>query len=167
MIVVGGNKVSCLSNLCKILRIGPGIFVWKYIDFLTRKIRNLIQRKPQDALLHQKSKKIYPGLAKQDYQGLMILLVDGRCASSCEHSIERFQQMPHTLIVGQNSAGFIHYADGGRITLPNSGLSVFVTRSFYQYKDDRMVERTGYAPDVYVASGKNALDVAVRKLGHK
>ena len=115
-------------------------------------------------LTRDRSQAGYGGKWRRDYPGLVVVLLDSGCESSCEHSLEFFQQMPRVVFVGQNSGGAIHYADVGRIVLPESGITVFVATTYYDYHDGRGLEREGYPPDVRVRSGNDALESAVRYL---
>lgn len=90
------------------------------------------------------------------------LLIDGECASSGESTVDFFEYNPLVKRVGENTAGYIHFGNNGRVVLPNSGVAIQMAISFNRYRDGRFIEKIGIAPDIRVPAGKDALEYAVQ-----
>ena len=98
------------------------------------------------------------------FKGPIRLLVDSECASSCESVIMFFKNHPNAKIVGENSAGFVHFGNVGMVWLKNSNIFVAVPTSGHEYKDGTFVEKTGFPPDIRVPSGQDALEIALKEI---
>jgi hypothetical protein len=96
------------------------------------------------------------GFAKPIY-----ILIDRACGSSCESTLETFEQHPYVTTVGENTFGDIHFAEAALVILPNSQIQLQFGTHYTKYKDGRFVERTGYAPSVKVLDGQDALAAAI------
>lgn len=101
---------------------------------------------------------------KKLYGRPLLILQDGNCASSCESIIEMFKAHPRARTVGENTAGMVHFCPTGTLVLPNSRIFVLMGTQYNKYKDGRFIEKKGYAPDVRVEPGADALDAAVKVL---
>jgi hypothetical protein len=97
------------------------------------------------------------------FKGQIQILTDRQCASSCESAIQFFEKLPNVTRIGENTGGYLQYGGVGTLLLPNSHLLISLPTQAFKYFDGRMVEKIGYAPDVRVAPGTDALDVALRR----
>lgn len=88
------------------------------------------------------------------------LLMDKDCASSCESTIDFFEFNPYAKKVGENTAGFVHFGNNGRVFLQNSGISVQMAMSYNAYFDGRFIEKKGLTPNILVPEGRNAMEFA-------
>lgn len=88
------------------------------------------------------------------------LLVDADCASSCESTVDFFEFNPLARVVGENTAGYIHFGNNGNVFLKNSGIKLQMAVSYNSYYDGRFVEKVGITPSIKVSPGKDALDIA-------
>lgn len=98
------------------------------------------------------------------FKGPVRILIDGGCASSCENGVEFFEKFPGVKRVGENTGGFVHFGNVGTLLLKNSHLIVSIPTQSYTYEDGRFVEKIGYAPDIHVSPGSDALESALRDL---
>jgi len=96
--------------------------------------------------------------SKFRHRGPIYLLIDNKCSSSGESSVDFFENIPRVTKVGQNTAGMVHFGNNGFVMLANSSLVIQLATSFNSYKDGRFIEKTGIKPDIYIESGKNALN---------
>ncbi|MBT4790333.1 MAG: hypothetical protein HON90_02080 [Halobacteriovoraceae bacterium] len=112
---------------------------------------------------HQKGKFI----PKKGFNKPIYFLVDRRCASSCEHTLEYFEAHPKRKVFGENTAGLIHFGDTGRLILPYSGIDILISVKYLKYKDGRFAERKGYTPDVMLKNGEDALDSALKDIQNR
>ncbi len=87
--------------------------------------------------------------------------MDRWCASSCESTIQFFEYNTPAKKVGEHTAGFLHFANGGLLILPNSGIRFQMASGYYSYLDGVFREKKGILPDIQVPEGENALDWAV------
>jgi hypothetical protein len=96
------------------------------------------------------------GFAKPIY-----ILIDRACGSSCESTLETFEQHPYVTTVGENTFGDIHFAEAAIVVLPNSQIQVQFGTHYTKYKDGRFVERIGYGSKLRVKPGEDALETAL------
>lgn len=100
--------------------------------------------------------------ASHGYDRPIYVLVDHGCASSCESIVELLRAHPRVTFVGENTGGFVHFGNLGLLVLPGSRVFVQIPSDYWRLRGGRYVERVGYAPDVRVAPGKDALEVVLR-----
>lgn len=92
----------------------------------------------------------------------LFILIDRRCASSCESTVDYFEYIPGVVTVGENSAGFIHFSNNGLVILKNSGVSIRLATTYNSYKDGRFLEKVGITPKIQVPAGEDALGYALK-----
>jgi Peptidase family S41 len=100
------------------------------------------------------------------YNKPIYILMDRVCASSCESTIDAFENHPKVQRVGTNTAGMTHFGNIGKIVLPNSKVQVQIPTHFKEYKDKRFIERIGIRPDISVPSGNDAYDFLIKFVGN-
>jgi hypothetical protein len=132
----------------------------KLIDDLKAKRESALAGKiPSEAWVHaEKNQPAYnpaKGLKKPIY-----LLMDQACASSCESTIDFFEFNPSVKRVGENTAGYIHFGNNGRVYLKNSGARIQLATTYNQYVDGRFLEKKGISPDIKVPPAQDALEFA-------
>lgn len=88
------------------------------------------------------------------------ILMDADCGSSCESTINSFELNPNTRLVGENSAGYVHFGNNGVVFLGHSGIMLQFAVSYNSYVDGRFIEKAGINPHVRVTPGKNAMEAA-------
>lgn len=94
--------------------------------------------------------------------GPALVLADAGCGSSCENAVHLLRQMPkRVIVVGENTMGAIHSGQAGRLVLPNSRIVVQIATQWVRYPNDVTYEKVGFAPDVPVAAGDDALEIAL------
>lgn len=101
---------------------------------------------------------------RQVFQSEVYVLIDRACASSCETTMQVLENLPHRVLVGENTFGAVEHGEVGRLILPNSKISVSLSTMNVQFRDGRHVEKTGYAPDLRVPEGGDALTAALRTI---
>jgi C-terminal processing protease CtpA/Prc len=99
-------------------------------------------------------------LTSSPHEGPVAVLVDAACGSSCENAVHLFRKVGAT-IVGENTAGAIHFGQAGRLVLPNSKTVIVVATQYVRYDDGSFLEKVGFSPDVPVAPETDAMDVAL------
>lgn len=92
------------------------------------------------------------------------VLIDAGCASACETTIQVLESLPQRILVGQNTLGAVEYGEMGRVLMPNSKVSVTLTTMSVEFKDKRHPEKIGYAPDILVKAGGDALAEAIESI---
>jgi C-terminal processing protease CtpA/Prc len=97
------------------------------------------------------------------FQPEVYILADRGCASACETTMQVLEKLPRRILVGENTFGAVEYGDVGRVILPHSRVSVTLSTMSVQFRDGRRVEKTGYAPDIRVQEGGDALATALSR----
>lgn len=93
----------------------------------------------------------YVGKRKSKFASKIILITDSGCASSCETVVEKLGVLPFVTVVGQNTAGALHYSNAIHVILPNSGVIVQTPTLYHRYENDAP-EGVGYKPDIILDS---------------
>jgi hypothetical protein len=94
------------------------------------------------------------------------VLIDGRCASSCESTTDYLSAIPLVKTVGERTAGYIHFGNNGNVVLRNSGIVLQMAVSYNSYRDGRFLEKIGLTPQIAVPPGSNAMDAAWTDFSH-
>ena len=84
------------------------------------------------------------------------------CASSCETLLFLAKQSEKTILVGENSGGYVGYGENGAVNTPcyNFSLTCPMTR----YKEQRKYEATGVIPDHQLAYDSDWIQQTIRLL---
>lgn len=102
-----------------------------------------------------------PPIANPAFKGKTFILIDQKCASSCELTLDYFEKIKNTTLVGEHTRGAIHTTFPGKALLENSHVRVKIPTVFINYVDHRNLETKGHKPHVPVAAGKDALTAAL------
>ncbi len=92
------------------------------------------------------------------------VLIDKRCASACENTLQALEKLPHRVLVGENSRGMVEYGELGRVRLPNSHVVVSLSTMRSEFRDRRNPEKIGYSPDQRVPENEDALAAALQRI---
>jgi hypothetical protein len=132
----------------------------RFVAKRDQQIRGEASPTPSDASkgdtsdLRQKHDQMKP-VGKKIY-----ILVDADCASSCESTVDFFESYPEVVLVGENTAGYIHFGNNGIVILKNSGIELRMGTSYNSYVDGRFIEKKGIAPKIQVTTGGDAMQSA-------
>ncbi len=88
------------------------------------------------------------------------ILMDSDCGSSCESTINSFELNPNVRLVGENTAGYVHFGNNGAVFLNHSGVMLQFAASYNSYIDGRFIEKIGIPPHFPTAPGTDALETA-------
>ncbi len=97
------------------------------------------------------------------YRKPIYILTDWRTMSSAEMFCTRMRPHPYVKFVGDNTRGGEVYGDVGQVILGESTIK-FVFGCIYRELAQENFELNGYAPDIRVADGADAYDVAMQDL---
>ncbi len=100
-------------------------------------------------------------LKSGSYLGPIYILTDSDCASSCESTLEYLLMHPLAKSVGENTGGYVNYGEIGRFLLPNSRIMVRFATKYFKYADGRSYEKVGFAPNIVLKKGQDAMRVAL------
>lgn len=103
--------------------------------------------------------------ASKIYSGNIYVLIDRHCGSACETTLQALEAFPKLITVGENTTGVVTYLNAGLIFLKNSSLVMAMPSRASVFKDGRVVEKIGYAPQIPIAAGRDALDELLSILG--
>lgn len=93
------------------------------------------------------------------------LLIDRYSGSSSESAVDLFEAYPHRIVVGENSAGALHFTEVGMFVLPHSGIMILCPTKRRVYEDRRFLETKGIVPDIQVTPGEDGWAVVLAQLG--
>ena len=102
-----------------------------------------------------------PIAGRHAYTGKVYVLINRNTASSGESTTDYLGALPFAKVVGENSAGAIHFGTMGLIELPNSKIVISLGIDYLAYRDGSFHELTGINPSVRVPDGQDALDYIV------
>lgn len=93
------------------------------------------------------------------------LLYNRGCASSCETLVFLAQRSDKTILMGENSGGYVGYGNVFSVTTPCHGFGLQVTTT--RYRNQRKYEVIGVAPDVRLNNNEDWIEAAKNKLKEK
>lgn len=125
-----------------------------------RRLQLRILRGEVEPWVHRKVAR-HPIPSPPAYDRPVFILADAACASSCESSLEALRSHPRARFVGERTAGFIHFGNGGLVVLPHSQIRLYVPTKYNEYSDGTFYDKVGFTPDVAVPPGRDAFDVAL------
>jgi hypothetical protein len=132
----------------------------RHIGVLEQRLAEARHRAATRVEIERKDQRVR-GRASRAYEGRVVLLVDGGCASACEMMIALARQLPNAIVAGTSTRGAMEVGEIATFRLPRSGVVVrFGTRRYRDPSGD-FTEARGYAPDVRL-SGEDALIEAMR-----
>lgn len=105
--------------------------------------------------------------ARASFAKNIYVLIDGRCASSCETTLQALEALPHRILVGENSSGTVEYGNVGMLVLPHSHLAVQLSTLANRFRDHRHPEKRGYEPQIRIPAGQDALSALLSRLNSK
>lgn len=109
-----------------------------------------------------RTEAVRSGVAREAFAGKLYVLMDRRCGSSCENTLQFLEALPGRVLVGENSMGAVTYGEVGKIILPNAKIAVSLSTTITRFRDRRAPERLGYAPDL--KSDGDALATALAQI---
>ena len=112
-------------------------------------VRNEVEALPFQSLLpYQITEEVkrLEGKRANPYRSRITLIIDGKCASSCETIVEKISMHPKARVIGQNTLGAIHFSNVETFILPHSGIIVQLPTLLQVYENDAL-EGIGYRPN--------------------
>ncbi|NER19090.1 S41 family peptidase [Spongiivirga citrea] len=95
----------------------------------------------------------------------VVVITNRNCASSCETLLFWAKKSDKSVLVGENSGGYVGYGEVGTVQTPcyNFTLSCTMTR----YQEQRKYEVIGISPDIYFDNQKDWITQAIQVLQEK
>mgnify|MGYP001799580550 CR=1 FL=1 len=114
------------------------------VAWISREVRRMEKAKPNSWIVRSKGGKSR-AKAVANYPTSVAVIQNQYCASSCETLLFWAKQSEKTILVGENSGGYVGYGENGSVSTPcyNFTLTCPMTR----YKEQRKYEATGIVPD--------------------
>ena len=94
------------------------------------------------------------------YPKNVAVITNKNCASSCETLLFLAKESKKTIIVGENSGGYVGYGEIGRVPTPHFELGSTMTR----YDKQRAYEVDGVPPTYYLNNQENWINQTLRLL---
>ncbi|MCC6281136.1 MAG: hypothetical protein IT262_11075 [Saprospiraceae bacterium] len=90
------------------------------------------------------------------------IIVNNKCASSCESLLFWAKESKKTILVGENSGGYVGYGEIGGVDTPCFGFHLGCTMT--RYHDQRQFEVVGLAPDYRLDNQSDWIEQTLRLL---
>lgn len=87
------------------------------------------------------------------------VLYDKNCASACETLLFDAMQSSKTILVGENSGGYVGYGENGNVETPC--YSFYLTCTMTRYHSQRQYEVVGIPPDYLLNNDKDWIEQAI------
>ncbi len=97
------------------------------------------------------------------FAGQIFALVDSNTASSGEWTALYLQQHPNTVIIGEKTAGMVHFGNSGLLRLPHSQLEITLCMKINEFVDGRFFEKVGITPNI-VLQNQDSLEYVLSKM---
>jgi hypothetical protein len=105
-------------------------------------------------------------LGSEAFQGKVVVLVDRQCASACEVTTLFLKTLPFVVVVGEATAGVLHFANSGLIQLPNSKILFGLPTTWIGFADGVYRESIGISPDIQTPTDAEALTSALKLISN-
>lgn len=92
------------------------------------------------------------------------ILMNTKCYSSCESTIDTFEYNPFVKKIGTNTGGMVHFGNIAVLFLKNSLLFIQTPTHVNFYRDGRFIEQKSIKPDIEVKDGTDAYDYLAREV---
>jgi len=89
----------------------------------------------------------YYGKRSNPYESKIVIITDSGCLSACETIVEKMAGHPKVKFVGAHTGGALLYSNAMSITLPNSGIYIYIPSRLDVYETP-IREGYGYNPTV-------------------
>lgn len=96
------------------------------------------------------------------YPAKVAIMVNNKCASSCESLLFWAKESKKTILVGENSGGYVGYGEIGGVDTPCFGFNLGCTMTRYRYQ--RQFEVVGIPPDVRLDANADWLEQTLKLL---
>lgn len=94
-----------------------------------------------------KTEERYYGVRANLYQSRIVVITDSGCLSACETIVEKMAGHPKVKFVGAHTGGALLYSNAMSLTLPNSGIYIYIPSRLDVYETP-IREGYGYDPMV-------------------
>ena len=121
------------------------------------------QRADDDVTIHERASEIVAAriVAAVVAAKIAMTVVDAACASSCEASLVVLREHPKARAFGERTAGFIHFGNVGRFTLPHSHVRVNIPTKDDEFPNGKLYDKIGFEPDAALAPNTDAFAAAL------
>lgn len=96
------------------------------------------------------------------YPSKVAIIINKGCASSCETLLFWAKESDKTILVGENSGGFVGYGEVTETETPNFKFILRCTMT--RYRQQRKYEATGVIPNFYLSLQKDWIEQALELL---
>lgn len=128
------------------IRIALGEQGKKYLNYAIEKYREV---KFSDLIKTEVSttEESYSGIRASSYTSNIVVITDSGCLSACETIVEKLAGHPKVKFVGAHTGGALLYSNAMSLTLPNSGIYIYIPSRLDVYETP-IREGYGYDPTV-------------------
>jgi hypothetical protein len=95
------------------------------------------------------------------FNGPIVILVDAGCGSSCESTMNALRMHPRARVVGERTAGYVHFGDVGVVVLPHSRIRTKIPTKYTEYEGGVNYDKVGMPVDVALPPGTDGLQAAL------
>ncbi|MEO1654045.1 MAG: S41 family peptidase, partial [Bacteroidota bacterium] len=128
------------------------------VKWIRSEVARMEKAKPNTFILRSKARK-YKIKDKASLPKAVAVIQNQYCASSCETLLFWARQSDKTILVGENSGGYVGYGENGGVNTPcyNYRLTCTMTR----YKEQRKYEADGVPPDYQLQYNRDWLEQTI------
>lgn len=134
------------------------------VDWLRGEVEKMEKVKPNTWILRSRAGKLkIKDISK--YPKSVAIIQNQYCASSCETLLFWAKQSKRTILLGENSGGYVGYGENGALSTPcyNYRLTCTMTR----YKEQRKYEAKGISPDYQLKYTSDWIEQTIKILSKK
>ena len=131
------------------------------VEWIRNEVKRMEKAKPNTWISRSKGGKI-KRKDSPEYPKAVAIIQNQYCASSCETLLFWAKQSSKTILVGENSGGYVGYGENGGLSTPcyNFTLTCTMTR----YEEQRKYEADGVAPDFELSYDSDWIGQAINHL---
>jgi hypothetical protein len=112
---------------------------------------------PEERIQSLNSEAAEPFDSKKGFDHPIYVLADRLTGSSAESSLAMLRTHPRAKVIGENTAGAIHFGNQGEAALQESGITFLMGTHFVEDIHQAYYEVVGYPPDIRVKPGASAI----------
>ena len=134
------------------------------INWIRSEVARMEKAKPNSWITRSKGSKYRTGDVSE-YPNSVAIIQNQHCASSCETLLFWAKQSERTILVGENSGGYVGYGENGGLRTPCYDFSLSCTMT--RYETQRKYEADGITPDHLLKYDRDWVAQTIELLGKK
>lgn len=151
------GTIQAFEDQLKVYEADPKNFDRSYVLMAKMELEAMKRAKPGSYIVRQSGNSQIVKKAAQMPKAVAVI-VNSRCASACESLVFWAKQSSKTIVVGENTGGYVGYGEVGEVETPQYKFSLNCSKTRYNYH--RRFEVTGIPPDVVLSMDSDWIEQA-------